>query len=137
MRFIRTCTYLVIRMCFNDNILSHILFPYLQSLERCGASGLLGRVHSKERYFKFTCIFLSFFLLFFTQKKCAFIIFISFFDKVSHFCNKILANQKPELVIRICQWNCMIPYSAKQQQSKNFPTTVITEYINILNVENY
>ena len=115
----------------------HLYYFRISKVWNSGASGLLGRVHSKERYFKFTCIFLSFFLLFFTQKKCAFIIFISFFDKVSHFCSKILANQKPELVIRNCQWNCMIPYSAKQQQSKNFPTTVMTEYINILNVENH
>ena len=32
----------------------------------------------------------------------------SFFDEVSNFRNRILTNQKPELVIRNCQWNCML-----------------------------
>ena len=36
------------------------------------------------------------------QKMCVFIIFISFSDEVSNFCNKILTNQKPELGIRNC-----------------------------------
>ena len=40
-------------------------------------------------------------------KKCVFIIFSSFFDEVSNFCNRILTSQKPELVKRNCQWNCM------------------------------
>ena len=29
-------------------------------------------------------------------------------DEVSNFCNRMLTNQKQELVIRNCQWNCMI-----------------------------
>ena len=29
-------------------------------------------------------------------------------DEVSNFCNRILTNQKQELVVRNCQWNCMI-----------------------------
>ena len=47
------------------------------------------------------------FLLFFIKKNCVFIIFVSFFDKVSNFRNGILTNQKPGLVIRNCQWNCI------------------------------
>ena len=39
-------------------------------------------------------------LLFFLKEFCAFIIFISFSDDVSNFCNKILTNLKPELMIR-------------------------------------
>ena len=46
-----------------------------------------------------------YFLLFFIKKMCHFIIFISFFDEVSIFCNRLLTNQKLELVIRNCQWN--------------------------------
>ena len=30
-----------------------------------------------------------------------------FFEKVSNFRNRIITNQKTELVIKICQWNCM------------------------------
>ena len=47
------------------------------------------------------------FLLFFVKKKCVFIIFTFFFDKVSSFRNKILTSLKPELIIKKCQWNCM------------------------------
>ena len=35
------------------------------------------------------------------------IIFIYFFDEVSNFCNRILSNQKHELMVSNCQWNCM------------------------------
>ena len=31
-----------------------------------------------------------------------------FFDEVSNFRNRILTNQKPEYVIRNCQWNSML-----------------------------
>ena len=47
------------------------------------------------------------FIVIFHLKNCDFIIFISFFDEVSNFPNRILINQKPEQVIRNCQWNCM------------------------------
>ena len=36
-----------------------------------------------------------------------FIIFFSFFDELSNFRNRILANQELKLVIINCQWNCM------------------------------
>ena len=36
------------------------------------------------------------FLLFYSLKNCAFIIFISFFDEIPNFRNRILTNQKPE-----------------------------------------
>ena len=47
------------------------------------------------------------FLFVFHQSNCIFIIFISFFDTVSNFRNRILTNQKPELVTRNCHWKCM------------------------------
>ena len=55
-------------------------------------------------------VFLYFLALFdvFHHKVCVVIIFISFFDKVSNFHNRILTNQKQELVIRNCQWNYML-----------------------------
>ena len=71
----------------------------------------LGRVQIKQCnsvYINFFGIVLLFFI-----KKIVFIIFISFFylfffflDKVSNFHNRILTNQKPELVVRHCQCNC-------------------------------
>ena len=36
----------------------------------------------------------------FHQKSCAFVIFISFFDELSNFRNRILTNQTPKLVVR-------------------------------------
>ena len=53
-------------------------------------------------FFLLVCFFI------FCQKSCVFIIFISFFDKASDFYNRELINKKPELVIRNCQWNCML-----------------------------
>ena len=50
--------------------------------------------------------FLTFFCCF-SKKKCVFIIFF-FFDKVWNFHNRILTNQKPELVVRSSQWNYML-----------------------------
>ena len=38
------------------------------------------------------------FVVVFHQKICVFIMFISFFDEVSNFHNRILTKQKPELV---------------------------------------
>ena len=53
------------------------------------------------------CTFLAFFVVF-HHKTCVFIILISFFDKVSNFRNRILTNQKRELVVSNCHRNCMI-----------------------------
>ena len=51
-------------------------------------------------------VFLAFFLVFY-HKTCAFIIFIFIFDEVADFYNRILTNQKQQLVIENFQWNCM------------------------------
>ena len=54
--------------------------------------------------------FIYFFVIFvvaFHQKICVFIILISFFDGVSNLRNRILTNQKRELVVSNFQWNCM------------------------------
>ena len=63
------------------------------------------RVHKKillNYFIFFFGICLSFFIV------CAFIIFTSIFDEVSILRNRILTNQKLELVISNCQWNCMV-----------------------------
>ena len=44
----------------------------------------------------------------FHHKICVVIIFVSFFDEVLNSRNRILTNQKQELVIRNCQWNYML-----------------------------
>ena len=64
--------------------------------------GSVGQVQSKECYFTFTYTYATFFVVVvvFHKKFCVFIIFISFSDDVSNFCNKILTNLKPELMIR-------------------------------------
>ena len=68
----------------------------------------------------------------FHHKICVFIIFISFFDKVSNFRNSILTNQKRELVVYKCQWNCMLHI--------NFLTNNLTIYtiqqskLNVINI---
>ena len=49
----------------------------------------------------------NFVCFFFHHKICVFIIFISFFNEVSNFRKRMLTNQKHELVVSNCQWNCM------------------------------
>ena len=60
----------------------------------------------------FSYAFLAFFLVaavaVFHCKSFVFIIFISFFDEAPNFLNRILTNQKQELVIKSSQWNCML-----------------------------
>ena len=51
--------------------------------------------------------FLEFFVVF-HHKICVFIIFTSYFDEVSNFHKGILTNQKHELVVSNCLWNCML-----------------------------
>ena len=69
--------------------------------------GSVGRVQSKECYLMFTDTFRAFIVVF-DQKNCLSIIFISCFDEVSNFPNRILTSQKAQLVIKNCQWNCML-----------------------------
>ena len=91
----------IFRVCSTDNFLSQIFSPSLSfghvTLRVSGAS-------SQQRKLLFVYLyFLGIFFLFFAKKKCVFIIFIPFFDKVSNFRNRMLTSQKPEQVIRICQ----------------------------------
>ena len=68
-------------------------------------------------YLMLLCTFLAFFVVVvvvvvasvvFHHKICVFIIFISFSDKVSNFRNRILTNQKRELVVPNCQRKYML-----------------------------
>lgn len=79
-------------------------------------TGPRGQNQSEECYFMFTCTFVAFFCCF-LLKKCIFINFFSFFAGVSNFHNRILPNQKPELVIRDCQRNYIL---LRRYYSKHF-----------------
>ena len=79
-------------------------------------TGPRGQKQSEECYFMFTCTFVAFFCCF-LLKKCIFINFFSFFAGVSNFHNRILPNQKPELVIRDCQRNYIL---LRRYYSKHF-----------------
>ena len=72
--------------------------------------GSVGWVQSKECSFFVHIYFFGIFLLFLHQKSCAVIIFVTFFYYVPNFFNRILTNQKPKLVIKNWQWNCMLTY---------------------------
>ena len=69
--------------------------------------GQRGEIRIKNVNLSFRPTFYSFFVVF-HHKTCVFIIFIFFFDKVSNLRNKILTNQKQELVVRHRQWNCIV-----------------------------
>ena len=77
----------------------------------------------------FIYTFLAFFVLL-HQKITAFIIFICFFDEVSNLCNRILTNQKPELVIRNCQRNCMVRAKTYDDISYGLALIVNQKWIN-------
>ena len=51
--------------------------------------------------------FVNIFFLFFINKNVFSLFSFHLYDEISNICNRILANQKPEQVIKNCQWNCM------------------------------
>ena len=59
----------------------------------------------------FTSTLLAFLLLFIRQ--FVFLSF-SFFDEVPNFRSRLLTNQKPEWVIRNCQWNCIYNFNPRK-----------------------
>ena len=99
--------YFLYRVCSTDNFLLPIFFRISKVLSVLHHSSV-GRVQSKRCYFIFTYTFLTFFLLLFFIKISVFLSFsFLFFDKVSNFHNRISISQKPEKVVRNCQWNCV------------------------------
>ena len=96
---------LIIRVCCTDNVLSpiHSVKPWPFYI-----SDQWGKVRGKKCYFMCTYTISNIFLLFSMKKNCVFFIFMIFCDEVPNFCNRILTCQKPELVIRNCQWNYVI-----------------------------
>ena len=78
-----------------------------------------GRRMVSEKIMLFYVFIYFFCILFlvFHHKVCVFIIFFFVFDEVSNFCNRTLINQKQELVIWNCQWNCIqISFSLKKER---------------------
>ena len=73
----------------------------------CYITGQWGKVRVKNATLCLRKLFLSFFVVF-HEKKLAFIIPIFAVDEASNFRDKILTNQKSELVVRNFQWNCML-----------------------------
>ena len=66
--------------------------------------GSVRRVFKKMLVDAFIYFFWHFVVVFY-HKICVFIIFISFFDEISNFHNRILTNQKRELAVSNCQLN--------------------------------
>ena len=103
----------------NDNFLSPLYSSWSILANKVWSMlhhGSVSRVQSKECCFMFIHAFLTFLLLLllmlllFFIKKFVFIIyhFRFFFDEESNFRNRILTNHKSELVMKNCQWNCML-----------------------------
>ena len=72
----------------------------------CYITGHWGEFRVKNDTICLHILFWYFFVIF-HHKICVFMIFISFFDKVSNFCSRILTDQKRELMVSNCQRNCM------------------------------
>ena len=90
-----------------ESICYHLYFLCISKVWNMLHQWEMGRVQIKECYVMFTYNFVAFFCCF-SSKNCIFIVFVSFFDEVSNLHNRILTSQKPEFVIRNCQWNCML-----------------------------
>ena len=100
--------------CVPLTISYHLYFLRISYILSLLNQGSVEWVQSKECYFKFTHNFLAFFI-FFHQKICAFIIFISFFfDEVSKLRNKISTNQKPEDFVRGTVYAQSLPLDVKK-----------------------
>ena len=84
-------------MCSSYNM-APIYFLRLSKVWSILHHGSVWHVH-KKMFLNAFIYFSDIFLLFFHHKICVFVIFISFFDKVSNFRNSILTNQKRELVV--------------------------------------
>ena len=83
------------------------IFSVSLKFEACYITGQWGEFREKNAATCLQILFWYFFIVF-LHKICVFVIFISFFDKVSNFRNRILTNQKRKLVVSNCQQNCML-----------------------------
>ena len=65
------------------------------------------REYPNANYALYLHILSKHFFLFSINKNVCFSFWFLFCDEISNICNRMLTNQKPEYVIRNCQWNCM------------------------------
>ena len=103
--------------CVRLTKLYHFIFLHLSKVWSMLHHGSVRRVKNKSTTLSFHLLFWHFFVIFHHQN-CGFIIFISFFDELSNFCNRILTKQKQEFVVQNCQWNCKVKLS--KVSNKNF-----------------
>ena len=92
----------IMRMCSIDNFLLPNFLPLSLKLGACHVTGQWDKFKVKK-----ATLCEPVFFVFFSSKNYVFIIFIYFLDEVSNFRKRTLTNQKPELVIRNCSWNCI------------------------------
>ena len=90
-----------LRVSSSDKMIPLQYFSVSLRFGTCYITGQSGELRIKNAVF-------GFFLFFFIIKYVFFIIFISFFDEVSNFRGRTSTNQKQELVVQNCQWNCML-----------------------------
>ena len=67
----------------------------------CISRSVVG-VQNENNTLNFNLVFCYFFVVFVIKLH-----FITFFDELPNFCNRILTSQKHELVVSNCQWNCV------------------------------
>ena len=103
---ITTCEYMR-WVCSTDNFLiTYILSVSLNLGWHCITSHW-GEFKTKNANYVYIHVF-GIFCCFSSTNLCFYHFYFHFFiDKGSSICNKILTNQKPESVIRNCQWNFM------------------------------
>ena len=106
----RKCQFNPIPACIPLAISDQLYFLRLSKVWSMLHHGSVGRVQIKNATLSVMSSYIFyafFFLLFFSfhHEICVFIIFISFFDEVANFQNRILTSQKQKLVIRIFQSN--------------------------------
>ena len=82
------------------------IFSVSLKFEACYFTGQSSKFWVKTHTL-FLCTFLTFCCCFLSKKLC-FYHFHCFFFEVSNFRSRILTNQESELVIRNCQWHCML-----------------------------
>ena len=105
----RKCQFNPIPACIPLAISDQLYFLRLSKVWSMLHHGSVGRVQIKNATLSVLSsdICYAFFSYFFSfhHEICVFIIFISFFDEVANFQNRILTSQKQKLVIRIFQSN--------------------------------
>ena len=97
------------RVCSSDKK-APIYFLHLSKVWRILHHGSVGRGH-KKCYLMFFSFIIKFVLLSFS---------FHFFDEVSNFRNRISTNQKRELMVSNCQWNCMAGRFPKEHKVSTF-----------------